>query len=78
MLQIRVKCPPLGAKMIELAKFSTEKCGSWHIHLIHTCTHTQGSLCGSVDLYDCCLRRVLYKNKFEITYVGHSQVQGQR
>ena len=34
----------------------------------------QGSLCGAVDLFDCCLRRVLYKNKFEITYVGHSQV----
>lgn len=38
-------------------------------------THVQGSLCGSVDLFDCCLRRVLYKNKFEITYVGHSQVR---
>ena len=46
--------------------------------MIHTCTcaymDQQGSLCGAVDLFDCCLRRVLYKNKFEITYVGHSQV----
>ena len=25
-------------------------------------------------MYDCCLRRVLYKNKFEMTYVGLSQV----
>jgi len=33
-----------------------------------------GSLCGAVELFDCCLRRVLYKNKFEMTYVGLSQV----
>ncbi|KAL5460471.1 hypothetical protein EMCRGX_G033922 [Ephydatia muelleri] len=33
-----------------------------------------GSLCGAVEMYDCCLRRVLYKNKFEMTYVGLSQV----
>ena len=35
----------------------------------------QGSLCGAVELFDCCLRRVLYKNKFEMTYVGLSQVR---
>ncbi|XP_065179819.1 intraflagellar transport protein 172 homolog [Sycon ciliatum] len=33
-----------------------------------------GSLCGAVELYDCCLRRTIYKNKFELTYVGVSQV----
>ncbi|XP_072318787.1 intraflagellar transport protein 172 homolog [Eucyclogobius newberryi] len=33
-----------------------------------------GTLCGGVELFDCCLRRNIYKNKFEITYVGPSQV----
>uniref|UniRef100_A0A8C2A3L6 Intraflagellar transport 172 n=1 Tax=Cyprinus carpio TaxID=7962 RepID=A0A8C2A3L6_CYPCA len=33
-----------------------------------------GTLCGGVELFDCCLRRSIYKNKFEITYVGLSQV----
>lgn len=35
---------------------------------------TAGTLCGGVELFDCCLRRSIYKNKFEITYVGVSQV----
>lgn len=35
----------------------------------------QGTLCGGVELFDCCLRRLLYKNKFEMTYVGPSQVK---
>jgi hypothetical protein len=35
----------------------------------------QGTLCGGVELFDCCLRRSIYKNKFEITYVGLSQVR---
>ncbi|XP_073709088.1 intraflagellar transport protein 172 homolog [Garra rufa] len=33
-----------------------------------------GTLCGGVELFDCCLRRSIYKNKFEMTYVGLSQV----
>ncbi|XP_053316583.1 intraflagellar transport protein 172 homolog [Spea bombifrons] len=33
-----------------------------------------GTLCGGVELFDCCLRRMIYKNKFEMTYVGPSQV----
>ncbi|XP_048583111.1 intraflagellar transport protein 172 homolog [Nematostella vectensis] len=33
-----------------------------------------GTLCGGVELFDCCLRRSVYKNKFEMTYVGLSQV----
>lgn len=33
-----------------------------------------GSLCGSVELFDCCLKRSIYRNKFEMTYVGLSQV----
>ncbi|BFY99323.1 hypothetical protein BsWGS_02362 [Bradybaena similaris] len=32
-----------------------------------------GTLCGGLELFDCCLKRTLYKNKFEITYVGLSQ-----
>ncbi len=36
----------------------------------------QGSLCGAVEMFDCCLRRVMYKDKFEMTYVGLSQVWG--
>lgn len=34
----------------------------------------QGTLCGGVEQFDCCLRRSIYKNKFEMTYVGLSQV----
>ena len=33
-----------------------------------------GTLCGSLELFDCCLKRSLLKNKFETTYVGPSQV----
>ncbi|KAK3595246.1 hypothetical protein CHS0354_010853 [Potamilus streckersoni] len=33
-----------------------------------------GTLCGGVELFDCCLKRTIYKNKFEITHVGLSQV----
>ncbi|XP_030838935.1 intraflagellar transport protein 172 homolog isoform X2 [Strongylocentrotus purpuratus] len=33
-----------------------------------------GTLCGGVELFDCCLRRSIFKNKFEMTYVGLSQV----
>uniref|UniRef100_A0A8C2ZEP1 Intraflagellar transport protein 172 homolog n=1 Tax=Cyclopterus lumpus TaxID=8103 RepID=A0A8C2ZEP1_CYCLU len=33
-----------------------------------------GTLCGGVELFDCCLRRAIYKNKFEMTYVVLSQV----
>lgn len=34
----------------------------------------QGTLCGSVELFDCCVKKAIYKNKFEMTYVGLSQV----
>ncbi|NWW87428.1 IF172 protein, partial [Rhynochetos jubatus] len=33
-----------------------------------------GTLCGGVEQFDCCLRRSIYNNKFEVTYVGPSQV----
>ena len=34
----------------------------------------QGALCGNVELFDCALKRSVYQNKFEMTYVGLSQV----
>ena len=34
----------------------------------------QGSLSGCVELFDCSLKKQLYKGKFEMTYVGASQV----
>lgn len=34
-----------------------------------------GTLCGAVELFDCALRRQIYKNKFELTYIGVSQVR---
>ena len=34
----------------------------------------QGTLCGGVEQFDCCLKKTIYKNKFEMTYVGLSQV----
>ena len=33
-----------------------------------------GSLCGSVDIFDVCLKKAKYKGKFEFTYVSLSQV----
>ncbi|XP_071962115.1 intraflagellar transport protein 172 homolog [Antedon mediterranea] len=33
-----------------------------------------GTLCGGVEMFDCSLRRTIFKNKFEMTYVGLSQV----
>ncbi|XP_067120573.1 intraflagellar transport protein 172 homolog [Centruroides vittatus] len=32
-----------------------------------------GTLCGTVELFDCSLKKTIYNNKFEITYVGPSQ-----
>ena len=31
-----------------------------------------GSLCGSVDVFDVCLKKASYKGKFEFTYVSLS------
>eukprot|EP00052_Salpingoeca_macrocollata_P025012 m.226452 g.226452 ORF g.226452 m.226452 type:complete len:1747 (+) comp22359_c0_seq2:150-5390(+) len=33
-----------------------------------------GTLCGAVEMFDCCLRKTNYKGKFDMTYVGPSQV----
>jgi len=37
-----------------------------------------GSLCGAVDLYDACIRRFIYANKFEFTYTSLSTVNIRR
>ncbi len=34
-----------------------------------------GSLCGGVEMFESVLRRSVWKNKFEMTYVGPSQVR---
>uniref|UniRef100_A0A7N8X0V8 Intraflagellar transport 172 n=1 Tax=Mastacembelus armatus TaxID=205130 RepID=A0A7N8X0V8_9TELE len=36
--------------------------------------HVVFIICSLLELFDCCLRRAIYKNKFEMTYVGLSQV----
>ncbi|CAH8629630.1 unnamed protein product [Schistosoma margrebowiei] len=33
-----------------------------------------GTYCGGVDLFDCCVKKKLYKKIFELNYVGPSQV----
>ncbi len=33
-----------------------------------------GSLCGGVELFESVLKRAVWNNKFEMTYVGPSQV----
>jgi intraflagellar transport protein 172 len=33
-----------------------------------------GTLCGSVELFDACIKRSRYKGEFEFTYISLSQV----
>lgn len=33
-----------------------------------------GNISGSVDIFEACLKKTIFKEKFEITYVSHSQV----
>ncbi|ESO08535.1 hypothetical protein HELRODRAFT_74793 [Helobdella robusta] len=33
-----------------------------------------GSLCGTVEIFDCCLKKSIYKNTIEISHVGISQI----
>lgn len=35
---------------------------------------TVGSMTGAVDMYDACVKRNMYKGKFEFTYVSKSSV----
>ena len=44
------------------------------VECMHPRVGVKGTLCGGVELFDCCLKKTIYNNKFEITYVGLSQV----
>uniref|UniRef100_A0A3Q2XZS2 Intraflagellar transport protein 172 homolog n=1 Tax=Hippocampus comes TaxID=109280 RepID=A0A3Q2XZS2_HIPCM len=59
------------AKSKEIANLYTITSLAWKRDGSRLCA---GTLCGGVELFDCCLRRSIYKNKFEVTYVGLSQV----
>ncbi|ELV13731.1 Intraflagellar transport protein 172 like protein [Tupaia chinensis] len=59
------------AKPKEIASLYTITALAWKRDGSRLCA---GTLCGGVELFDCCLRRSIYKNKFELTYVGPSQV----
>ncbi|XP_077366599.1 intraflagellar transport protein 172 homolog [Festucalex cinctus] len=59
------------AKSKEIANLYTITSLAWKKDGSRLCA---GTLCGGVELFDCCLRRTIYKNKFEITYVGLSQI----
>ncbi|MGH0145775.1 UNVERIFIED_CONTAM: hypothetical protein FKN15_006901 [Acipenser sinensis] len=59
------------AKPKEIANLYTITALSWKKDGSRLCA---GTLCGGVEQFDCCLRRSIYKNKFEMTYVGLSQV----
>ncbi|CAN9507987.1 unnamed protein product [Ophioblennius macclurei] len=59
------------AKPKEMENLYSVSCLEWKKDGSRLCA---GTLCGGVELFDCCLRRSVYKNKFEMTYVGLSQV----
>ncbi|XP_039330557.1 intraflagellar transport protein 172 homolog isoform X1 [Saimiri boliviensis] len=59
------------AKPKEIANLYTITALAWKRDGSRLCV---GTLCGGVEQFDCCLRRSIYKNKFELTYVGPSQV----
>ncbi|XP_059044752.1 intraflagellar transport protein 172 homolog isoform X5 [Mustela lutreola] len=59
------------AKPKEIANLYTVTALAWKRDGSRLCA---GTLCGGVEQFDCCLRRSVYKNKFELTYVGPSQV----
>lgn len=59
------------AKPKEIANLYTITALAWKRDGSRLCA---GTLCGGVEQFDCCLRRSIYKNKFELTYVGPSQV----
>ena len=60
---------PTGVKQVE--NMYTVTCLAWKQDGSRL---TVGTLCGAVDLYDACIRRVRYKGKFEFTYVSKSTV----
>jgi intraflagellar transport protein 172 len=65
-----------------------EEIGVKHIENLYTVTSLAwkadgtrlavGALCGTLDLYDACIRRYRYKGKFEFTYSSLSQVNRPR
>ncbi|XP_041496083.1 intraflagellar transport protein 172 homolog [Microtus oregoni] len=59
------------AKPKEIANLYTITALAWKRDGSRLCA---GTLCGGVEQFDCCLRRSIYKNKFELTYVGPSQI----
>ncbi|EHB14523.1 Intraflagellar transport protein 172-like protein [Heterocephalus glaber] len=59
------------AKPKEIANLYTVTALAWKRDGSRLCA---GTLCGAVEQFDCCLRRSIYRNKFELTYVGPSQV----
>ncbi|XP_067026551.1 intraflagellar transport protein 172 homolog [Acropora muricata] len=82
-------CSPSGQSVV-VGSYNSPRKGSWdesklkEIPYLYTITAmawkrdgsrlVAGTLCGGVELFDCCLRRSVYKNKFEMTYVGLSQI----
>ncbi|XP_041486898.1 intraflagellar transport protein 172 homolog [Microtus oregoni] len=62
------------AKPKEIANLYTITALAWKRDVSRLCA---GTLCGGVEQFDCCLRRSIYKNKFELTYVGPSQIAWQ-
>ncbi|XP_078205746.1 intraflagellar transport protein 172 homolog isoform X6 [Callithrix jacchus] len=62
------------AKPKEIANLYTITALAWKRDGSRLCV---GTLCGGVEQFDCCLRRSIYKNKFELTYVGPSQIAWQ-
>uniref|UniRef100_A0A2K5EYN7 Intraflagellar transport protein 172 homolog n=1 Tax=Aotus nancymaae TaxID=37293 RepID=A0A2K5EYN7_AOTNA len=59
------------AKPKEIANLYTITALAWKRDGSRLCV---GTLCGGVEQFDCYLRRSIYKKKFELTYVGPSQV----
>lgn len=55
----------------EIVNLYTISALSWKKDGSKLCVST---ICGGIELFDCCLKRVIYKDKFELNYVGPSQV----
>ncbi|KAI9137410.1 hypothetical protein BKA69DRAFT_1032603 [Paraphysoderma sedebokerense] len=64
--QVWVEAPPkVVENMYTITAFAWKPDGSRLV---------SGTLCGAVEMFDCCLRRSRYRGKFEFTYVSPSQV----
>lgn len=67
------RVPPLRGKRLPATRALTQHLARGRLCLA-ALVPCQGTLCGGVEIFDCCLRRTNYKNKFEITYVSLNQV----